>query len=140
MSSSKTPSPVTAPRASSYDAPSVVPVVGEEVIYGQGHPPFVVRGGTAFPVADSWTMRAVHQFEEQDQAPIGSSGKRHTSQDPLTEHDIAERISRAAARYIGLLMEAENLGMKDLVRHSRYIDVSTFKMVQEETAKWQTEQ
>lgn len=47
-------------------------------------------------------------------------GKRLGTDEPLTEHDVAERLSKAALRLLRLLTEFREAGMVDVVKHSRY--------------------
>jgi hypothetical protein len=50
-------------------------------------------------------------------------GKRRTTSDPLTEHDVAERLDRAATRTLRILYDIRQLGQMDMdaVKHSRYL-------------------
>lgn len=47
-------------------------------------------------------------------------GKRSSTGDPLTEHDVAARIDHAALRLWKLLLEFRQLGMTEQIRGSRY--------------------
>lgn len=50
-----------------------------------------------------------------------SAGKRLSTNEPLTEHDVAERLDRAAIRTVRILMDARQVGVMEQVRHSRYL-------------------
>lgn len=50
-----------------------------------------------------------------------SAGKRLRPSDPLTEHDVAERLDRAALRTARIMSDARQLGYMDAVKHSRYL-------------------
>ena len=49
-----------------------------------------------------------------------SVGKRLSTDQPLTEHDIAERLDKAALRTYRILAETREMGLADAVKHSRY--------------------
>lgn len=66
-----------------------------------------------------------------------SVGKRLSTEEPLTEHDVAERLSKAALRVTKIMSEARQLGLMDEVKRSRYLVGGTFTMMQEELDKWQ---
>jgi hypothetical protein len=59
-----------------------------------------------------------------DEPLTGSSpGKRSSTDEPLTEHDVAERLDRAVMRVVRIMMDVrENMppDMVDLVKRSRY--------------------
>lgn len=48
-------------------------------------------------------------------------GKRTNGDQPLTEHDIAERLDHAAMRCLTILMLARDFGMIEEVKSSRYL-------------------
>jgi hypothetical protein len=48
-------------------------------------------------------------------------GKRHSTEDPLTEHDVAERLDKAALRTLRILMDARQMGIMEQVKVSRYL-------------------
>jgi hypothetical protein len=50
-----------------------------------------------------------------------ATDKRHSTAEPLTEHDVAERLDRAALRVLRIMIDAENLGIVTEVQHSRYL-------------------
>ncbi len=51
-----------------------------------------------------------------------SAGKRSSTSEPLTEHDVAERLDRAAVRTLRILMDARQIdGLAEQVRGSRYL-------------------
>ncbi len=53
-------------------------------------------------------------------------GKRTGSDQPLTEHDVAERLDKAALRTLRILMEARQIpGLQDAVKGSRYLGNTT---------------
>jgi hypothetical protein len=49
-----------------------------------------------------------------------STGKRLSTDRPLTEHDVAERLDRAALRVLHILVDARQLGLMEEVKQSRY--------------------
>lgn len=49
-----------------------------------------------------------------------AAGKRLSTDQPLTEHDIADRLDRAALRLLRIMWDARQLGLMDPVRGSRY--------------------
>lgn len=51
----------------------------------------------------------------------GSPGKRLRTGDPLTEHDVAERIDRAALRLARIMGDIRQQGGMEPVKHSRYL-------------------
>jgi hypothetical protein len=51
----------------------------------------------------------------------GSPGKRLRTSDPLTEHDVAERIDRAALRLARILTDIRQQGGMEAVQRSRYL-------------------
>lgn len=51
----------------------------------------------------------------------GSPGKRLHASDPLTEHDVAERLDKAALRVVRIMSDARQQGYMDAVKHSRYL-------------------
>jgi hypothetical protein len=55
-------------------------------------------------------------------------GKRLSTDEPLTEHDLAERLDRAALRVWRILQAAEDLGLQDQVRSSRYLSNSVMAL------------
>ncbi len=62
-------------------------------------------------------------------------GKRLHTSDPLTEHDVAERIDRAAVRTVRILMNIRQLGMMEQVKHSRYL-TNSLNMLAAELKLW----
>jgi hypothetical protein len=67
-----------------------------------------------------------------------SAGKRLSASEPLTEHDAAERLDRAALRTVSILMDLRQLGMMDLVKHSRYL-TNSLNMLAAELELWGVE-
>jgi hypothetical protein len=51
----------------------------------------------------------------------GSPGKRLRTSDPLTEHDVADRIDRAALRLARILADIRQQGGMPAVQRSRYL-------------------
>lgn len=68
----------------------------------------------------------------------GSPGKRLRTSDPLTEHDVAERLDRAAYRVARIMLDARRDGYMDLVKHSRYL-TGALQLVAAELALWGVE-
>lgn len=66
---------------------------------------------------------------------ISTVGKRLSTKDPLTVHDVAERLDKAMLRTVSILLEARSLGLMEGVLASRYhTNVAT--MLAEELAMW----
>jgi hypothetical protein len=65
-------------------------------------------------------------------------GKRLNTADPLTEHDVAARLDKAALRTVHILMEMRQLGMMEPVKHSRYL-TNTLSMLAAELQLWDVE-
>jgi hypothetical protein len=55
-------------------------------------------------------------------------GKRLSADQPLTEHDLAERLDRAALRVWRILQIAEETGLQEQVRSSRYLTNSVMAL------------
>jgi hypothetical protein len=51
----------------------------------------------------------------------GNSGKRLRTSDPLTEHDVAERLDRAALRTARIMTDIRQQGFTGPVKRSRYL-------------------
>lgn len=68
----------------------------------------------------------------------GSPGKRLRSSDPLTEHDAAERLDKSALRTVRILSDLRQLGLMDLVKHSRYL-TNSLGMLAAELQLWGAE-
>lgn len=69
---------------------------------------------------------------------MSTVGKRLSTNEPLTEHDVAERISHAADRLLRILMDIrqqEGDLFKD-VRTSRYLPGGELQMLHEELRLW----
>lgn len=47
-------------------------------------------------------------------------GKRLSTDEPLTEHDVADRLDKAALRLLRIMWDARQLGMVEAVSNSRY--------------------
>lgn len=78
--------------------------------------------------------------EVWDDGPTGAVGKRRSPDEPLTEHDVAERLSKAALRTWRILSEARQLGLMDQVKHSRYLPGGELRALREELDLWLTQQ
>jgi hypothetical protein len=65
-------------------------------------------------------------------------GKRLRTSDPLTEHDVAERIDKAAVRTVRILMDIRQAGMMEQVKHSRYL-TNSLNMLAAELNLWGAE-
>jgi hypothetical protein len=50
-----------------------------------------------------------------------SVGKRTGTDQPLTEHDVADRLDKAAVRVLTILMQTRELGLMADVKQSRYL-------------------
>jgi len=48
-------------------------------------------------------------------------GKRLRTNEPLTEHDVADRLDKAALRVVRIMSDARQQGYMDPVRHSRFL-------------------
>jgi hypothetical protein len=73
-----------------------------------------------------------------DEPLTGSSpGKRSRTDEPLTEHDVAERLDRAVMRVVRIMMDVRQLGpdMVDLVKRSRYT-TNALLLLADELAEW----
>lgn len=64
-----------------------------------------------------------------------SVGKRLATDEPLTEHDVAERLDKASVRVLSILMDARQLGLMESVRTSRYL-TNSLTLLAEELALW----
>lgn len=66
--------------------------------------------------------------------------KRRDTDQPLNEHDVAERLTKAAVRLYRILVELRELGMAEAVQHSRYYHEEMLAAVADELATgWQVE-
>jgi hypothetical protein len=65
----------------------------------------------------------------------GSPGKRLRASDPLTEHDVAERLDKAALRALRIMSDARQQGYMDAVKHSRYL-TNVLGMLAAELGLW----
>lgn len=63
------------------------------------------------------------------------AGKRLRTSDPLTEHDVADRLDKAALRLLQILMDARQLGLMEQVKHSRYL-TNVPGLLAAELARW----
>lgn len=62
-------------------------------------------------------------------------GKRLSTDDPLTEHDVAERLDKAALRLLNIMIDARNLGIMQEVRGSRYL-TNVLDLLADEIKAW----
>lgn len=66
-----------------------------------------------------------------------SVGKRTDAGDPLTEHDVAERLDRAAARLLRILMDVRQIpGLAEDVKASRYLSAGLLEGLAAELETW----
>ncbi len=66
-------------------------------------------------------------------------GKRTSADQPLTEHDIAARLDRAAMRVLRILMDARQIdGLMDAIKGSRYL-TNTLNGLAAELQAWDVE-
>lgn len=70
---------------------------------------------------------------------IVSLGKRLSTSEPLTEHDIAERLDKAVLRVIRIMADARQLGFHEPVRDSRYMTVNSLGILRAELDLWGVE-
>jgi hypothetical protein len=63
------------------------------------------------------------------------AGKRLQAGDPLTEHDVAGRLDKAALRTLRILLSMRQLGLMDEVKHSRYL-TDSLSMLAAELKAW----
>lgn len=68
-----------------------------------------------------------------------SLGKRLGTDEPLTEHDVAERLDRAASRVLRILWDTRQLGLAQQVRASRYLTSNTLGILRAELDLWDIE-
>ena len=67
-----------------------------------------------------------------------SAGKRLSLDEPLTEHDVAERLNRAALRVVRIMTDARQQGYMEPVKHSRYL-TNILSMLMAELQLWDIE-
>lgn len=64
-------------------------------------------------------------------------GKRLSKDEPLTEHDVAERLSRAALRVTNILMSVrQEPALMEEVKHSRYLLGGMLEALADELKEW----
>lgn len=68
-----------------------------------------------------------------------SVGKRLDAGEPLTEHDIAERLDKAASRVLRIMWDARQLGLAEQVADSRYLSSNTLGVLRAELDLWEVE-
>jgi hypothetical protein len=59
--------------------------------------------------------------DDEDLRLTGSPGKRLSTADPLTEHDVAERLDKAALRVTRIMSDARQQGYAGAAKRSRYL-------------------
>lgn len=63
-------------------------------------------------------------------------GKRSSPDEPLTEHDVAERLDRAAIRVLSIMMDVRQTeGLYESVKASRYL-TNSLDLLAEELRLW----
>jgi hypothetical protein len=68
-----------------------------------------------------------------------SAGKRLSTSEPLTEHDVAERLDKAAFRVLRILMDVRQTpGLLEGVKHSRYT-TNVLNLLAAELQEWGVE-
>jgi hypothetical protein len=65
-----------------------------------------------------------------------SVGKRSSADQPLTEHDVAERLDKASMRVLTILMQTREMGLMDKVKHSRYL-TNSLNALAAELVEWE---
>lgn len=65
-----------------------------------------------------------------------SVGKRLSTDEPLTEHDIAARLDRAVERVWRIMLDARQIGLAQQVKHSRYLTYPTLGILRAELDAW----
>lgn len=63
-------------------------------------------------------------------------GKRHSTSEPLTEHDVAERLTRSMLRTLNLLEETRQLNLMEEVQSSRYFHPELIPYLEKELEAW----
>lgn len=63
-------------------------------------------------------------------------GKRFSTSEPLTEHDVAERLSRSILRTLTILTQTRELGMMKEVKSSRYMVGGGLDLLAKEIEEW----
>lgn len=56
-----------------------------------------------------------------DRADSMTAGKRLSTDEPLTEHDFAERLDKAALRLMRIMWDARRLELMEPIKSSRYL-------------------
>ena len=60
-----------------------------------------------------------------------SVDKRHSTEDPLTEHDVAERLSHAMLRVWRILTAiTDDPVLHEAVKHSRFLVVQPYQLIE----------
>lgn len=68
-----------------------------------------------------------------------SVGKRYSTDEPLTEHDIAARLDRAVERVWRIMWGARRIGLAQQITHSRYLTHPTLGILRAELDAWGVE-
>jgi hypothetical protein len=63
-------------------------------------------------------------------------GKRHSTDQPLTEHDVADRLSNAMLRALRILEDSRQLGLMAEVKSSRYYHPELIHYLEKELEAW----
>ena len=106
----------------------------------------VLRVRWAATRMEGWTDPRILSARTEDQPspeaaawasdPVGNPGKRTSTDDPLTEHDVAERLDHAALRTLRILMETRQQGLMPAVSSSRYLGSGLLDMLAAELQEW----
>ena len=64
-----------------------------------------------------------------------AGGKRSSTDEPLTEHDVAERLDKAVMRTLEILMDARQMGIMAEVKSSRY-HTNAMELLAGEMERW----
>lgn len=69
-----------------------------------------------------------------------AAGKRLSTDEPLTEHDVAERLDRAALRLVRIMMDVRQTpGLFEAVKGSRYLTCGLLEGLAAELQAWGVE-
>lgn len=63
-------------------------------------------------------------------------GKRLSADEPLTEHDLAERLSKSIQRTWTILLQVREMGMMDDVKASHHMVGGGIEGLSEELDRW----
>jgi hypothetical protein len=79
--------------------------------------------------------RLLAQADRKEVRLTGNPGKRLSTADPLTEHDVAERLDNAAMRVVRIMLDARQTGLAGPVKRSRYL-TNSLSMLAAELEAW----